>query len=126
MLISMSARKSAYDHFIGKICTVFVGPTALVLSPTQFNDYFVGLVDALDDTGILTTHPLTGCKNFFPWGEVVGICEEQVLNPANPEDAKIIKELKAKPQPLAVKPASLVDIEQITQLAGLGKELLGS
>lgn len=72
----------------------------------QFADFFVGLVDAIDEDGIYTTHPMTGCKNFYALQYVVGLTEEQVLYRDNPEDAKIIDEYleasQKQPQPIAI------------------------
>ena len=43
--------------------------------------------------GIETIHPITNCKNFFFFNNIVGICEEQKLDPENPEHQEIIKEI---------------------------------
>ena len=89
------------QYFVGKVCTIFVNASIQRLfNDMQFNDYFVGLVDAIDEDGILTTHTVTGCKNYFFLPYVAFLSEEQLLNPDNPSDAEIIKEFKKEATPV--------------------------
>lgn len=82
-------------QFTGKICTILTKPIAKNnFNDTQFADFFTGLIDFLDEDGIWTTHPTTGCKNFYNLFEIIGIIEEQVLYEDNPEHAEIIRQVK--------------------------------
>ena len=85
------------QYFVGKVCTVFVGNIARDFNPEQFSNYFVGKVEAIDEKGILTAHVGTGCKNYFLLNNVIGIAEEQLLYPDDPEDAKVIEKSFKKP-----------------------------
>ena len=73
------------NYFINKPVTVFTNNTGRKFSDEQFNDYFTGICVSVDEDGIETIHPITGCKNLFLLNSIVGICEEQQLDPENPE-----------------------------------------
>lgn len=128
----MKAR--TYDqlqHFVGKVCTVFTGPINRGFEERQAIDYFVGVVEGIDETGILTYHPITKCKNYFFLHGVLGISEEQTLDPDNPEHAQMIEEFRKKktredqePMPPPLHPQAapddspFIDIEQLAKLTG--------
>lgn len=87
----------ALQYFTGKVVTVFVkGQLQRGFDDRQFNDYFVGYVDWINEDGLMTTHPVTGCKNYYCLDDIVGIAEEQVLDPGNPEEAELIKSITGK------------------------------
>jgi hypothetical protein len=67
------------QYFIGKVCTIFTGPIARNFSPEEFNDYFVGIVETIDEEGVWTVHPKNNCKNYFVLSQIYGICEEEVV-----------------------------------------------
>ncbi|MCK9459686.1 MAG: hypothetical protein M0R80_08610 [Proteobacteria bacterium] len=102
------------EYFVGKICSVFTtplnrdfkleGPNSL----EQLLHYFLGTIDSVDDQGILLSQR-NGRKAYVFKSHLVAIAEEEVLDPDNPEDAKIIREMK----PLSGKklPQSLVPTE---------------
>ena len=106
------------EYFVGKVCTIFAGPINRNFDERQMVDYFVGIVQSIDEKGIWTTHPITKCRNYFLWTGIIGISEEQMLDPDNPEHAKLIKEHKAKkelpPEPEQESP--YVDIDAIQKL----------
>lgn len=52
-------------------------------------DYFMGRIDAIDEEGILVTHPITKCKNYIFMKYMVSIAEEQYT-----EDPEIIEQYK--------------------------------
>ena len=87
------------QYFKGKVCTVFTLRTQKEFTERQFTDYFVGVVEAIEEGGVWTTHPLTGSKNFIAISSLVGIAEEQTLDPEKPEDAALIKELIGDSEP---------------------------
>jgi len=81
-----------FRYFIGKPITVFTVHIGRKFTENQFNDYFTGICQSVHIDGIETLHPITGCKNFFFFSNIVGICEEQQLDPDNPEHQEIISE----------------------------------
>ena len=91
------------EYFVDKICTIFTVPTNRdfknenpVTFPQPVFHYFVGKVLKLDDKGILVQqwNGNKKLKSYFFFNHIVGICEEEVLDPKRPEDAKIIDEYK--------------------------------
>jgi len=117
------------EYFVNKVCTVFVTDMPKHFNGQQFTDYFVGLVQAANEDGVVTVHPITGCKNFFPYAHIIGISEEQVLDPNQPDQAALIEELKKKgvvPQ-VEVKEfkneSPYADIDIMADLARQAKEL---
>jgi hypothetical protein len=85
------------QYFVGKICTIFIsGHLQRNFNDSQFNDYFVGQIDLINEDFVMTTHPATNCKNCYNLADVVAISEEQQLNPENPEDAAIIEEIRQR------------------------------
>lgn len=114
------------QYFVGKVCTVFIGGIlSRQFNERQFADYFVGVVDQITDNGIFTTHPVTGCKNFYALSSVVAICEEQVLDPNKPEEAELIRELKEQgvAPDLVRNDSPYADIDVMADLAKQAKEI---
>lgn len=93
--MNMSPDLEKFRHFIEKPITIFTIHTGRKFTEEQFNDYFTGICKNIYIDGIETIHPITGCKNFFFFSNIVGICEEQQLDPDNPEHQDIIKEFKS-------------------------------
>lgn len=83
-----------FRYFIGKPITIFTVDVGRKFTDNQFNDYFTGMCEAISSDGIETLHPITNCKNFFFFNNIVGICEEQQLDPDNPEHQEIINEFE--------------------------------
>jgi hypothetical protein len=88
------------QHFIGKMCTVFTLPINRNFkdeNPKTFVEqsyfYFLGVIEAVDNEGILVTQHETGLKSYFFKQNIVGIAEEEILNPENEKDAKIIEKM---------------------------------
>lgn len=95
---------SNVEYFIGKVCTIFTTPINRNYKeenptsyPQQLYTYFTGVVDGIDNNGIFLTQLQTGLKSFFIWNHVIGIAEEEVLDPKNPKDAEIIEKQFKKP-----------------------------
>ena len=53
------------QYFVGKICTIFTVPINREFNERQNVDYFVGRVDGFDDKGILMSHVISNCKNYY-------------------------------------------------------------
>lgn len=88
-------------YFIGKVCSIFTVPISRNFKeenpatfPQQPYLYFVGLIEAVDEKGMLVTQVMTGLKSYFFLTGLVAIAEEEVLIEDNAEDAKIIDQLK--------------------------------
>ncbi len=108
-------------YFVGKVCTILSRPINRQFDEKQSNDYFLGIVECVTEDGIFTTHTITGCKNFYLLKNIVGICEEQVLDPSRPEEAELIQEFKQKVTPSDNSP--FVDIDLMASLAKQAKEM---
>ena len=130
------------QYFVGKICTIFTVPINREFNERQNVDYFVGRVDGFDDKGILMSHVISNCKNYYFFNNVISIAEEQTVDSDDPvvKDYESIKEQKknqpqapsqqmkptAPPQPEyheeEVNDSPFVDIAAISDLAKKAKE----
>jgi len=116
-------------HFIGKVCTISTLQINFRFKEQQMMDYFMGVIDAVDDQGILMTHTVTGSKNYIFLTHVVAIAEEQVLYEDNPEEAKIIEEFKKEKPATAEQravPNKFIDPIKMAELARKAKEKFSS
>lgn len=104
------------NYFIGKCCTILTDYIPTQYNLSQFTQYFVGFVDLVDEKGIWISHPMTKCKSYFALQHIVGIIEEQTLDPKIPEQAKLINEIKKKPEVLKESNSNYIDIEQLQKL----------
>ena len=102
------------QYYVGKVCTVMVSPTALPMghySEEQITLQFSGIVDSVDNKGIQVTNLAYKTKNFFFFPHVIGICEEQLIDPDDPQ-VEIIKEASLKKQQISTPQNNgFVDIE---------------
>jgi len=101
-----------YKYFVGKFCTVFTVPVNRNFQsenpqdyPKPLYRYFMGVVEAIDRDGVLLTQATTGLKSYFFRDQIVCIAEEQLLDPSDPEDAKIIAKMEAVEPPVPPAPA---------------------
>jgi hypothetical protein len=81
-------------YFLGKYCTICTVTTGLKLNHESCISYFAGIIEYIGENGIVTRNPHTNGKNYFLMKHVIGILEEQELNPNDPEQAKVIEEIK--------------------------------
>lgn len=115
--------KEYFKYFTGKPCTITTVQVNFRFKEEQMMDYFMGIVETIDDHGIWIVHPMTKCRSYILMPHIVSISEEQVLYEGNPEHAKIIEQYrKEKPITAAktiiaeqrtenfVNPAALADI----------------
>lgn len=104
--------------FIGKVCTVLTNSVCKQnFTDVQFPDFFVGVIDIIDEDGIFSRHPLTGCTNFYSWNHVVAIFEEQVIEESDPRYEKILEEVKKTPEKKSgVMPVDISNNEEIKYL----------
>ena len=118
-------------YFIGKVCTVFTIPINRNFKeenpqtyPEQLYFYFTGVVEDVDEKGILITQVMgEGLKSYFFLNSVVGIAEEKVLNPSNEQDAKEInaitqanEEMQKQLDEFKVNPNEYLDAEEMSVL----------
>ncbi len=86
------------QEFVGHVCTIL---TTSVCKPNftdvQFPDFFLGIIESIDEDGVFSRHPITGCKNFYSWPHVVGVFQEQVIEQNDPKYEEILKEIKSAP-----------------------------
>lgn len=99
----------ALKYFIGKLCTISTVNINFNFKYEQMLDYFSGIIESIDNDGIIMIHPTTNCKNYIFLQYIVSISEEQVLYADNPEHAKIIEDYK-KPKNQFVNPTVMSDI----------------
>lgn len=134
------------EYFLGKVCTVFTVPTNRDFKsenpqtfPQPVFHYFVGKVLEITPKGICMEqwNSEKRLRSFFFLDHVVSISEEEILDPSNPNDMKIIEEYK-KTNESSVKKANqnlanlkeqreslkgkFLDIDTLTGLAGVAGE----
>ena len=87
------------EYFIGKPCSIFTIATNRNLKeenprnyPKSTFNYFIGIVESVSGDGIMLNR-FNKCKSFFSLNTIVSIAGEEVLDPNNPEHAKVIHEL---------------------------------
>ena len=109
------------EKFIGKICSVFTTPLNRDFSKEgnnyleSMNHYFLGVVESFDEHGLLLTQP-KGLQVYVTLNHLVAIAEEEVLDPENPDDAKIIDEYKT-PE-IKLPESKYVDPDALSKIAG--------
>lgn len=87
------------QSFVGKVCTVLTSSVCKQnFTDVQFPDFFVGIIDGIDEDGIFSRHPITGCLNFYSFSHVVAIFQEQVIEETDPRYEKIMEEIKSQPE----------------------------
>jgi len=91
------------EYFLGKVCTIFTIPINRDFkaeNPTTYPQpvfhYFVGKVIEIDDKGVFLQQWNNNKKlrSYFFIEHIVGISEEEVLDPTRPDDAKVIQDFK--------------------------------
>jgi hypothetical protein len=91
------------EYFVGKVCTVFTVPTNRDFKsenpqtfPQPVFHYFVGKVLEVTPRGIAMEqwNSEKKLRSFFFMDHVVSISEEEILDPSNPKDLKIIEDFK--------------------------------
>lgn len=87
------------QDFIGQVCTILTSSVCKQnFTDVQFPDFFLGVIESVDEDGVFSKHPLTGCKNFYSWQHVVAIFQEQVIEETDPKYKEIMEEVKKSPE----------------------------
>jgi cyclopropane fatty-acyl-phospholipid synthase-like methyltransferase len=119
--MKQSTIKKMQERFVGKICTVIMTQLSRNdFTESQFADFFTGSIDEIDEDGVLMTHTITGCKNYYMMGMVAGIIEEQVLYDDKPEHKSIIEQMKNKKidqEKAKTNDETLINIDELSALA---------
>lgn len=137
------------DYFVGKVCTVLTGPTNWKLDQKQTLDYFLGVVESIDNLGVVLVNVINNKKTYIFSDSLVAIAEETVVDPNDQQTIDELEEyqsqknnllnlnprLQPKIEPVA--PVSqktscgsscgsskYVDIESITNISNHAKKIL--
>lgn len=95
--------KNTLDYFKNKICTIFTTSTNRDFKsenpktfPQPIFHYFVGRLIEVENKGVWIEqwNSKKKLRSFFFFDHIIGICEEEVLNPNDPEDSKLINDYK--------------------------------
>jgi len=92
------------QYFVNKVCTILASPMNRDFKtenpenyPDQLYNYFTGVVENIDEYGIMLRRILgKPLRTYIFIHNVVAIAEEEQLDPDNPEDAKVIEQIKQK------------------------------
>lgn len=84
------------QYFVEKVCSVFTGPINRSFDEVRSREHFVVRVKEIDVDGLWGTHPYNNTISFFPLSEIKLITEEIVLDPTNPEHAKMLQQYQEK------------------------------
>lgn len=82
------------QRLVGKVCTIIVPSINRNFSEEQARDHYVTIVTSVNEDGVFGYHPYQKTFNFYNINHIVSIHEEKVLDPNNPEDLKLIKQLE--------------------------------
>lgn len=82
------------QRYVGKACTIFTTPVNRHFNEKQAREHFVVEVEEITLDGIWGFHPFYGNSSFYRWEHVIGIYEEIVLDPNNPDHIKLIEQVE--------------------------------
>jgi hypothetical protein len=107
---------SNLNYFIGKPVTVISTAYTKFFSNEMFSNYFVGIVESIDENGILLKSLTNNCKSYYFLDNIISIAEELILNEDDPEDKSIIDEIKKEVVKNPNLKNQLIDIEALDKL----------
>ena len=116
-----------FEYFLGRVCTIFTSPINRDFKqenpktyPNPLFVYFIGFVEGVSEDGIWVKQLKTNCKSFFFFSHIVGIAEEQVLNPDDEKDMKVIEEFKEANKKKEIKKmeSEFIDPDSISSIVG--------
>jgi len=85
-MLSSSQRKSL-EFFVGKVCTIFVVPINRHFDEKTNIEYFLGIIQKIEELGIWYSHITNGKMNFVFMNHIVSIAEETFI-PKQPDELK--------------------------------------
>lgn len=93
--MKISTVKKLSNLFLGKVVTLItLGTNKPNIPDSQFSDFYTGVLEEIDEDGIILTHLLTACKSYFALNGIVAIMQEQVLDENDPDNKEEIKKIK--------------------------------
>ncbi len=135
------------NYFVGKPCSVHARGINWRLTDENIVDYYVGIVELINEYGICLKNVINNKKTFIFMQGLVSISEETVVDKDDPETEKMLQSYEEKKQAAfkhndnIIKPTRMetpaskpiqqvdnspfVDIKSMTQLAKQAKERLG-
>lgn len=85
------------QYFIGKVCSIVTTSMNRAFDEKVSREHFVVTVREIDSDGLWGTHPYNPDHvSFFSLAHIISIHQEEVIDPANPEHADMIKEYESK------------------------------
>lgn len=123
-----------FQQFVGKVCSVFTHPINRNFDEQRSREHFVVKVTHIDADAVWGVHPYNGTLSYFNLSHVILITEEIVLDPNNPDHAKMIKQYQEKTgetiisdvsphlAPTIPSPGQLVQIDPIKQTPAPAKQ----
>lgn len=98
------------NHFKGKVCSILTTPIQRKLSNKEEEiQYFVGVIEEITKEGVFMTQIATGLKGYFNISNIIGIFEEEVLDPSILNESKIVEEITESTN-------ENIDIDSMTKL----------
>jgi hypothetical protein len=86
------------QQLTNKVCSVLTTSVAKGnFTDNQFADFFVGILDEINEDGVWLRHPMTNCLSFFSINHVVAVLEEQVIDQKDEKYEEILSEVKKAP-----------------------------
>jgi hypothetical protein len=117
------------QEFIGQVCTILTSTTCKNnFTDVQFPDFFLGIIESIDEDGVFSKHPVTKCRNFYSWNHIVGIFQEQVIQENDPNYNEIIQEIKNNPpqrgafMPVNIDDSPFINPDAMAELAKQASE----
>ena len=113
--------RSVYQYFVGKPCTVLTVSTCLTLPTEKMLQFVFGIVEAVDDDGILLRHTITGCKAYIRLQYVVSVSEEQAEYEGTPGYEEAVREYQEKKPDVkqwAINTKAKIDPAAMAHMAG--------
>ncbi len=110
----------SFDYFVNKVCSVHTVPTNWNLNAEKTIDYFVGIVNSVNECGVCLTNVVNGKKTFIMTPSIIAIAEETLIETDDPEDKhkslqeyeeKKMEMFKNNPQILPKKPVPIKPLE---------------
>lgn len=98
------------NEFKGKVCSILTTPIQRKLNNKEEEiQYFVGVIEEITKDGVFMTQIATGLKGYFNLNNIIGIFEEEVLDPSILNDNKIVEEISESTN-------ENIDIDSMTKL----------
>jgi hypothetical protein len=70
------------NYFKGKVCSILTTPIQRkLINKEEEIQYFVGVIEEITKEGVFMTQIATGLKGYFNINNIIGIFEEEVLEP---------------------------------------------